>query len=749
MARRRKSKKIQIRVPKLKLKSSTNREILVVFLFAFAVLSGLSLLGQAGVLGTDTAHVLFRFFGVGAYIMPFILGIAGILIFYSATVKPSFARIFGVAIFFCSILGLVHLALPLNDILEAAKTGTYGGYVGFTLTSILRYFVGDAGSIAVLIATLLIGVLIALDISFAKIFGFIEWVKEDMPEEEEMQRPRAAKNAAPAKSILSPQAAPTNSPAQSHGLATSITRSETNTTNTTAKLNTAQTTEHTVLQPTKGDYKFPPLSLLADNTDSYYEDPKEIEANVHKLYQTLLEFKVIQPEDNIHIDANLGPTVTQYTFTPPSGVKLKNITALESDIALKLKAESIRIEAPIPGKDKVGIEIPNKKRAIVRLKEVVLSEPFKLIKSPLRLALGKNVNNEYVTADLKKMPHLLIAGATGSGKSVCMNTILTCLLYQNAPEDLRFILIDPKRVELNAYRGIPHLLTPVITDPDKAILALRWAVAEMNHRYKQLETDGEVNIDNYNKKKPDNKMPFIVIVIDELADLMMVASKEIEASICRIAQMARAVGIHLIVATQRPSVDVITGLIKANIPARIAFTVSSGIDSRTILNRQGAESLLGAGDMLYQDPNSVRLIRIQGIYISSDEIKSITNEIKLTSPVEYQTDVIEEKREIPEGLPNAGTMGILGSNDNFEDALEKEAIEFILRTQKASATLLQRHLRIGYARAARLLDILEQKGMIGPADGAKARKILIQAPVAHQSMEASSVNNEPVEEEIM
>lgn len=723
MARRRKSKKLQIRVPQLKLKSSTNREILVILLCATAVLSALSLLNQAGVVGSNIATILFKLFGIGAYSIPFALGASGILIFFSSIVKPSFARVFGVAVFFCSILGLIHLSLPLNTILEAAQKGTYGGYVGFTLTSILRYFVADAGTVAVLIATMLIGILIAFDISFKKILGFIEWVKEDLPAEEDLQTP--SKNKTTSKTTPTTTTTMLQRPHGSSGLATSITR--TNVSNSSVKVATqSQEPLHTILPPTKGDYKFPPLSLLNDSTESYYEDPKEIESNVRKLYDTLLEFKVIQPEDNIHIDANLGPTVTQYTFTPPSGVKLKNITALENDIALKLKAESIRIEAPIPGKDKVGIEIPNKKRAIVRLKEVVLSEPFKLIKSPLRLALGKNVNNEYVTADLKKMPHLLIAGATGSGKSVCMNTILTCLLYQNAPEDLRFILIDPKRVELNAYRGIPHLLTPVITDPDKAILALRWAVAEMNHRYKQLESAGEVNIESYNKKKPEEKIPYIVVVIDELADLMMVASKEIEASICRIAQMARAVGIHLIVATQRPSVDVITGLIKANIPARIAFTVSSGIDSRTILNRQGAESLLGAGDMLYQDPNNVRLIRIQGIYVSPDEVKAITNEIKLTSPVEYQTDVIEEKREIPEGLPNAGTMGILGSNDNFEDALEKDAIEFIIRTQKASATLLQRHLRIGYARAARLLDILEQKSIVGPADGAKPRKILVQ-----------------------
>lgn len=718
MARRRKKSafKVRIPVPKLKLKSSTNREILVIFLIIFAILTALSLIGQAGIFGSSFAKIMMQLFGYGSYGLPIILAITGILIFFTSSFKPSSARTFGGTVFYFSILGLIHMALPIDTILEAAKVGTYGGYVGFTVTTILRHFIGDIGSTVVLIATALIGLLITFDITLKKIFGFIEWVQEDLPTTEEVSAPKTPKTNAPTLANTPVTTKPIS------GLASNIIRQP-------ISKQTATTTEppHSTLPPTKGDYKFPPLSLLADNSEEQQDDPKEIEENVKRLYQTLLEFNVIRPEDNIHVDANLGPTVTQYTFTPPTGVKLKNITSLENDIALKLKAESIRIEAPIPGKDKVGIELPNKKRAIVRLKEVILSDNFQAVKSPLRLALGKNVNNEYVTTDLKKMPHLLIAGATGSGKSVCMNTILVSLLYQNAPEDLRFILIDPKRVELNAYRGIPHLLTPVITDPDKAILALRWAVAEMNHRYKQLESAGEVNIDSFNKKKPEEKMPFIVIVIDELADLMMVASKEIEASICRIAQMARAVGIHLIVATQRPSVDVITGLIKANIPARIAFTVSSGIDSRTILNRQGAESLLGAGDMLYQDPNNVRLIRIQGIYVSSDEIKGVTNEIKLTTPPEYQTDIMEEKREIPEGLPNAGTLGILGSNDDFEDSLEKEAVEFIVRSQKASATLLQRQLRIGYARAARLLDILEQKGIVGPADGAKPRKILVQA----------------------
>jgi len=580
MAKRRKKRKgtLRIAIPNLKLKSSTNREIMVIFLLAMAVLTALSLMNKAGYVGGTIALLLFRFFGFGAYVVPGALCTAGILIFFTSTFKPSFARLFGITVFFFSILGLIHLVLPITLILETAKAGTYGGYVGFVINTILRYSIGDPGTLATLMATMLIGLMITFDISLKKIFGFIEWLKADLPSKKELE-PSFKKQTFSVTTDTSEKKQKKDINMQ---LESKIIQAPSKLTVRAQNFEPQPKKAHTSLPPMKGDYKFPSLDFLSDNTDTHIDDPKEIEGNVHKLYQTLLEFNVIQPEDNIHIDANLGPTVTQYTFTPPTGVKLKNITSLENDIALKLKAESIRIEAPIPGKDKVGIEIPNKKRSMVRMKEVLLSDSFTGVKSPLRIALGKNVNNEYVTTDLKRMPHLLIAGATGSGKSVCMNAILLSLLYQNAPEDMRFILIDPKRVELNAYRGLPHLLTPVVTDPDKAILALRWAVAEMNHRYKQLESAGEVNIEHFNKKKPDEKMPYIVIVVDELADLMMVASKEIEASICRVAQMARAVGIHLIVATQRPSVDVITGLIKANIPARIAFTVSSGIDSRTI-----------------------------------------------------------------------------------------------------------------------------------------------------------------------
>jgi len=418
-------------------------------------------------------------------------------------------------------------------------------------------------------------------------------------------------------------------------------------------------------------------------------------------------------------DVNIGPTVLQYTLQPHEGIKLNKITTLKNDLALALAAKSIRMEAPIPGKSLVGIEVPNEKRMIVHLKEMLESEEFKSINSKLRLVVGRDVSGAPVIDDLTSMPHLLIAGATGSGKSVGMNTFLISLLYQNSPEDLKFIMIDPKRVELTTYNGIPHLLTPVITDPEKAHSSLKWAVAEMNRRYKELSEKKYRNIEEYNDGE-EKKMHKIVIVIDELADLMMQASKkETEALICRIAQMARAVGMHLIIATQRPSVDVITGVIKANIPTRIAFTVTSGVDSRTIIDTVGAEDLLGMGDMLYLPGNMSRPIRVQGVYVSSKEIERVTNRVKLTIEPSYDESITETQTDSGPGMVGAGGDG------SSQDDLYDNAIQVIKDTGKASASLLQRRLSVGYARAARILDILEEHGLIGPANGAKPREIYL------------------------
>ncbi len=419
-------------------------------------------------------------------------------------------------------------------------------------------------------------------------------------------------------------------------------------------------------------------------------------------------------------EVNVGPTVTQYTFTPPAGVKLNKITGLDTNLALSLAAHPIRIEAPIPGKSAVGVEIPNKSIAVVRLRGVLESPEWKKESAPLTFALGRDVSGIPMTTDLAKMPHMLIAGATGSGKSGMINSLLTSLLYRSSPNDLKLILVDPKRVELGLYNDIPHLLTPVIVEPEKTISALKWAVAEMERRYKLLAEVGNRNIIEYNKAHPDEAMPYIVIIIDEMADLMVLAAADVESLIVRLAQMARAIGIHLVLATQRPSVDVITGIIKANIPARLAFSVASQVDSRTILDQMGAEKLLGKGDMLFMSPDFMKPRRIQGAWVDEKEVKAVTDFLRTVRPPQYNEEILAQKVSI--GGRSVGGGGEMGEPD---DDMFDEAAEAVFRAGKASASMLQRRLRIGYARAARLLDLLEERGIIGPADGARPRDVLI------------------------
>ncbi len=454
-----------------------------------------------------------------------------------------------------------------------------------------------------------------------------------------------------------------------------------------------------------------PLDLLDDQSEK--PTSGDIKTQMNIIQKTLENFG-IQVEMG---DVSVGPTVTQYTLKPADGVKLSKITTLHNDLALSLAAHPIRIEAPIPGKSLVGIEVPNQKVAAVNLKEIIRSQEFKQRKTNLAVALGKDVSGKVWIADLAKMPHLLVAGSTGSGKSVCLNAIIISLLYQNNPDDLRLILIDPKRVEFTVYNGIPHLLTPVITDTAKTVNALKWVIGEMDRRFELLSKHGKRDIGAFNRESGE-KMPYLIVIIDELADLMAVAAAEVEAAIIRLAQMARAVGIHLILATQRPSVNIITGLIKANITTRIAFAVASGTDSRTILDASGAEKLLGRGDMLYISPDLGKPKRLQGAFVRDHEIKKITDFLKSQSEPEYLDEVTQK--------PPLGTY-VPGFNfdASSDDELLGEAKEVILQAGKASASLLQRRLKVGYARAARLLDLLEEQGIIGPADGAKPRDILI------------------------
>jgi S-DNA-T family DNA segregation ATPase FtsK/SpoIIIE len=421
-------------------------------------------------------------------------------------------------------------------------------------------------------------------------------------------------------------------------------------------------------------------------------------------------------------EVNVGPTVTQYTLRPAGGVKLSKITTLHRDISLSLAAHPIRIEAPIPGRSLVGIEIPNKSATLVRLRNMMDEYNYKKNGHNLNLALGRDVAGEPVWANLIKMPHMLIAGATGTGKSVCINTIITSLLYQKSPWELKFIMIDPKRVELPLYNGIPHLLTPVIVDTNKTINAFKWAIKEMEERYKLLSGVGARDLASYNekivKKSPADILPFIVIIVDELADIMAAYGKEVEGPIVRLAQMSRAVGIHLVLSTQRPSVEVITGLIKANITCRIAFQVASMVDSRTVLDMSGAERLLGNGDMLFLAGDVGKPRRIQGVYVSEKEVQRVVKFLK------KEAGEIEYEEEITKAPEESGLQGG-GSDMALNDPLLDEAKNMVIKTGKASASYLQRMFRIGYARAASLLDMLEMQGVVGPADGAKPRDVLI------------------------
>ena len=467
-------------------------------------------------------------------------------------------------------------------------------------------------------------------------------------------------------------------------------------------------------------YTLPPLDYLEENLIKQEIDETDLIQRAHALATKCAEFGVLGQVLQIHP----GPVVTTFEFKPDPGIKYSRVTNLSDDLCLALKAESVRIER-ISGKNTVGIEVPNSDRQIIHLREILSSGNFHQMESPLALGLGKTIHGANYVADLSRMPHLLIAGATGSGKSVALNCVVCSILYKATPEEVRFIMIDPKRLELGLYADIPHLMAPIVTDPKQAANALNWAVGEMEQRYRTLARAGVRNIGQYNKwvtEDPDESeegpLPYIVVIVDELADLMLTTGKEVETAVTRLAQMARAIGVHLILATQRPSVDVITGLIKANFPSRISFRVSSKIDSRTILDGNGAEQLLGMGDMLVLAPGTSRLVRAHGAWVSVKEINRLTSFIKDQGNPEYREEILAGEEE--ENGP-----GAVGGVSPSEDSLFDEAARLVVATGKASTSLLQRRLRIGYGRAARLLDIMEHEGIIGPPEGSKARDILV------------------------
>ena len=483
------------------------------------------------------------------------------------------------------------------------------------------------------------------------------------------------------------------------------------------------------------NWEAPSLDLLEKNESG--ADAGDTRQNAQIIHDTLAEFNI----EAAMGDINVGPKVTQYTLRPPSGVKLTRITALETNIALNLAAQSLRIEAPIPGQRAVGIEVPNRKAAEVRLRSTLSSKQWAAARDPLSFGIGKDISGQVVVGELGKMPHLLIAGQTGSGKSVMINTLLCSLLYRNSPSDMKLILVDPKQVEMAPYADIPHLLTPVINEPEKTISALKWAVNEMERRYKLLAGEKIRNIKEYNKRlqsrakkiaiadengnvqeHEDGSMPYIVIVVDEMSDLMMMAKKDVETLIVRLAQKSRAVGIHLVLATQRPSVNVITGLIKANVPARIAFTVATQVDSMTILGQSGAEKLLGQGDMLFYVTSMSKPKRIQGAWVTDDEVNKITDHLRMQMAPQYNDEVVAQPVQLD------GKGGVVMDLSEGGDDKFKDAVRVVVERRKASTSMLQTRLGIGYQRAARIIEEMEERGIIGPQNGSKPRDVLISSP---------------------
>ncbi|MFH1427696.1 MAG: DNA translocase FtsK 4TM domain-containing protein [Patescibacteria group bacterium] len=711
-----------IAIPSFNLNPDTKKGIFIVFILAFGALSALSLFDLAGTFGNYLARGLELVFGWGKWVFPMMLLALGFFLFNEDKYPVTLKNYFGLFLFVISWQPILHFFISRELWQPVVQDGAGGGYIGMYLALAYDKVLGFWGSLILVIALLLISFMLMFNTSlarliggesllgkiiypikilFAKLFNRDESASEEEEDEDEEDEDEEDEEDEAAEEAQMPFYE--KEIAEEPGFFLKE-----------KDKGEAQTESIWRASNIKIDM---PIDLLNNKVGK--PTSGDIKQNSIIIQRTLENFGILVEMGEISV----GPTVTQYTFKPAEGVKLARITTLSNDLALALAAHPIRIEAPIPGKSLVGVEVPNQTKAVVGLKEILKSESFKGRKNNLTIGVGKDVSGLGWVADLTKMPHLLVAGATGAGKSVCLNAIIVSLLFQNNPDDLRFIMVDPKRVELPIYNGIPHLLTPVITNVGKTINALKWCLNEMDRRFETLSRYNKRNIDSYNatvgQKLEDGQMPYIIFIIDELADLMVAAARDIEAGIIRLAQMARAVGIHLVLATQRPSVDVITGLIKANMPARIAFSVASGVDSKTILDSLGAEKLLGQGDMLFLTAEMSKPKRLQGAYVSDKELKRVVGYILSKGGQPNYIEGITEKQKVH------GIAGVGYDSGSEDDELFEEAREVIINMGKASASLLQRRLSIGYARAARLIDMLEEAGVVGPGNGAKPREILI------------------------
>lgn len=710
MAARKKKKKKNDTKPFFDdLSPHTKQAIWAVFFVVLAIFFTLALFDYAGTLGNWIAIALNFLFGSGAYLAPFVC------VFYVyALLNPkeeddevSTSKIFGIALLFISLLGI--LEVYREDL---------GGFFGLIVEYPLAYLMGELATTIVLVAFLIVSIFLIFNTGIANPFKKSE-PEED--EEEDLFPEEALPEGDSEEAVEEPEEEAVEEETEKKK-------------SFSQKLRLGKGAADFAVSSFKGPYDPPPLSLLSK--DKGRAKGGDIKNNSLIIKRTLRKFGIEVEMDEVEI----GPVVTRYALKPAEGVRIAKIVGLQKELELNLAAGTIRIEAPIPGKSLVGIEVPNLTKPSIGLASLLSSPDFTDSPQPLLVALGKDITGKPNFQNIARMPHGLIAGTTGAGKSVMMNNLIVSLLYRNSPEQLRFIMVDPKRVELTFYDGIPHLLTSVITDAKKTIMALKWAIKEMERRYDVLQAEKVRDIDSYHKniyqpakdawekdgapeaEKDDlpEPMPYIVIFIDELSDLMQAYPRELEASIVRLAQMSRAVGIHLILATQRPEVKVITGLIKANVPFRVALKVNSQIDSRTILDKVGAEKLLGKGDMLYQSSDNPDLVRVQSAFITEDEVKKVVDYLKKQNMDELEGISFEEGGN---SNPDAFFESMAGEED--EDELYQEAKDAVIASGRASTSWLQRKFRIGYSRAARLMDILEERGVIGPQNGSKPREVLI------------------------
>lgn len=746
-------------------KEELKYEITGIAMLAAAVLSLVSLFTHStGVVGEYVEIFLKGLAGEGRYIFPLVLAFFGIkLIRERKRTKFGYQLATG-ATLFALILTFLHLQLQDKDLFDAGLAGKGGGLIGGVVSYLLLSLFGRIGTYIIWTALLIINLVLITNISFLTIINFFSrglgrvWVRTRdqvadfvFTEEEDTvpdMEPEKKRPVVIDSNIFDFNRKP--------GLDEEVTEKEED----LPKINIypepiekiiafeearerKMEVEKARVKPDRekkailpeistGNFDLPSLNLLPKNVRlKSARMNKDITENVRILEDTLESFGVKARVTEV----SRGPAITRYELQPAPGVKVARIVNLADDIALSLAAPGVRIEAPIPGKAAVGIEVPNKEIAMVHVRDLLESQEFANSNSKLTIVLGKDIAGNPIIADLAQMPHMLIAGATGSGKSVCMNTIITSILFKAKPDEVKMIMIDPKMVELNTYNGIPHLISPVVTDPKKAASALRWVVKEMENRYELFARTGAKDVVRYNRAVADKQiesekgfLPAIVVIIDELADLMMVAPADVEDAICRLAQMARAAGIHLLVATQRPSVDVITGLIKANIPSRIAFAVSSSIDSRTILDMAGAEKLLGKGDMLFFPVGAPKPIRVQGAFLSDKEVEALVGFLKSQGQPEFTEGVIQADQHSPVEPPD-------------DDELFPDAVRILIECGQASISMLQRRLRIGYARAARLIDMMEERGIVGGYEGSKPRAILMTLDQFQRMYEQKQDNN--------